>query len=145
MILNYPETSLKNAIGHFITRGDRLFMGDFVVENLGDYFIFQADGTLFTTVFLARPMAQIPRSRGIPSNSLSVLTAFCGCIGLLWLTRNMWNVWRGTKHDHDEQRTNRPYFEKKKKCFEATVVSTTTLKMAQKNNTTILKFQLIKP
>jgi len=40
MILNYPETPLKNVKGHLITKGDRRFRGDFVVGNLGGYLLF---------------------------------------------------------------------------------------------------------
>ena len=63
MRLNHPETPLKNVKGHLITKGDKLFGGDFVVGNLGGYLLFQADGNVVHWDVLARPMAQIFRSR----------------------------------------------------------------------------------
>ena len=63
MILNYPETPLKNVKWHLITKGDKRFRGDFVVGNLGGYLLFQADGNVVHWDVLARLMAQISRSR----------------------------------------------------------------------------------
>jgi hypothetical protein len=42
--MNYPDTKLKTFKGHLITKGDKLFIGDFIVGNLGSYLIFQEDG-----------------------------------------------------------------------------------------------------
>ena len=64
MILNYSETPSKNVKGHLITKADRRFKGDFVVGNIGGYLLFQADGNVVHEDVLARPMAEISRSRG---------------------------------------------------------------------------------
>ena len=64
MRLNDPETPSKNVKWHLITKGDRLFRGDFVVGNLGGYILFQVDGNVVHYDVLARPMAQISHSRG---------------------------------------------------------------------------------
>ena len=64
MRLNYPKTPLKNVKGYLITKGDRRFRGDFVVGNLGGHLLFQADGNVVHEDVLARPIAEISRSRG---------------------------------------------------------------------------------
>ena len=63
MRLNYPENPSKNVKGHLITKGDKLFGGDFVVGNLGGYILFQADGDVVHEHVLARLMTEISHSR----------------------------------------------------------------------------------
>lgn len=44
--MSYKQTELKNFKGHFLSKGDKLYIGDFIVGNLGSYLIFQEDGNL---------------------------------------------------------------------------------------------------
>ena len=75
--MNYPETKLKNFKEHLITKGDRLFRGDFVVGNLGGYFIFQEGGNVVHEDVLARLMAQTSHSRVKYYNSREGLHGCC--------------------------------------------------------------------